>query len=189
MRLKSKRNLTKPFTRGSTIQFVCYHGRPVGRAVMTANTGLRRTRKRQAECGVSATILPRNSNRPSNSETRDKRTQAAVRYYECQGLGHFAKECATRLKRQENIPDPRGRGSARGRSGRLPPPPPTKPLCREAGSDRESDESGKRVEGEKGGSSFHLSAPDDAGTTTPCSILLEQGTPTVSVDSRECRGA
>jgi len=129
MRLKSKRNLTKPFTRGSTIQFVCYHGRPVGRAVMTANTGLRRTRKRQAECGVSATILPRNSNRPSNSETRDKRTQAAVRYYECQGLGHFAKECATRLKRQENIPDPRGRGSARGRSGRLHPPPRQNPCA------------------------------------------------------------
>jgi len=42
--------------------------------------------------------------------------------------------------------------------------------------------SGKRVGGEKGGSSFHLSTPDDAAATTPCSILLEQGTSTVSVE-------
>jgi len=83
---------------------------------------------------------------------------------------------------QENTPDPRGRRSAKGRSGRSHPPPRQTPLCREAGSERESDGSGKRVEGEKEGSSFHLSDLDDAGTTTLCSILLEQGTPTVSVE-------
>ena len=34
----------------------------------------------------------------------------------------------------------------------------------------------------KGGNSFDFSDPDDdAAATTPCSILLEQGTPTVSV--------
>jgi len=56
------------------------------------------------------------------------------------------------------------------------------PSCRKTGSERECDESGKRVDGVKGGSSFHLSTPDEAAATTPCSILLEQGTPMVSVE-------
>jgi len=66
---------------------------------------------------------PRDYSRPSNSETRNAQTEAAVRCYECQGLGHFGRECPTRFKRQENSPDPRGRGSVRGRSRRSHPPP------------------------------------------------------------------
>ena len=34
----------------------------------------------------------------------------------------------------------------------------------------------------KGGSSFHLNSPDDAAAVTQSSILLEQGTPTISVE-------
>ena len=34
----------------------------------------------------------------------------------------------------------------------------------------------------KGGSSFHLNTPEDAAAVTQSSILLEQGTPTVSVE-------
>jgi hypothetical protein len=65
---------------------------------------------------------PRNYSKPSNSETRNAQTEAAVRCFECQGVGHFGRECPTRLKRQENSPDPRGRGSARGRPRRSHPP-------------------------------------------------------------------
>jgi len=84
------------------------------------------------------------------------------------------------VKRQINIPDPRGRGRERGRSWRSNPLQTT--LCREAGCERGSDETNKRVEGEKGGNSIHLSAHDDTAATTPCSITLEQGTPFVSVE-------
>ena len=42
--------------------------------------------------------------------------------------------------------------------------------------------SGTRVEGEKGGSPVQLSATDESAATTPCSILLQQGTTTVSVE-------
>jgi len=55
-------------------------------------------------------------------------------------------------------------------------------LCREAGSEREKDGSGKRVQVEKRGSSVQFRATDEAAATTPCSILLEQGTTTVSVE-------
>jgi len=55
-------------------------------------------------------------------------------------------------------------------------------LCRETGSESESDGSGKRVEGEKGGSPVQLSATDESAANTPCSILLQQGTTTVSVE-------
>ena len=56
------------------------------------------------------------------------------------------------------------------------------PSCRKTRSESGCEESGKRVDGVKGGSSFHLSTPDEAAATTPCSILLEQSTPTVSVE-------
>ena len=69
--------------------------------------------------------------RPSNSETRNAQTEAAVRCYECQGLGLFGRECTTRLKRQEKTPDPWGIGSARGRSRCSHTP--IKPLVQENG--------------------------------------------------------
>ena len=114
---------------------------------------------------------PRNSSRPTNSVIRNAQTQAALRYYDFQGLGHFARECPTRLKRQENNRDPQGRGTARWRSVRSQPPD-NSPSCRKTGSEKEFDYSGKRVDGVKGRSSFHLSTPDEAATTTPFSIFL-----------------
>ena len=82
----------------------------------TADTQARRRVRRQRYDS------PSNYSRPSNSETRNAQTEAAVRCFECQGLGRFERECPTRLKRKENSPDPRGRGRARGRCRRSQPP-------------------------------------------------------------------
>jgi hypothetical protein len=47
-----------------------------------------------------------NSQRPTvhkktSQSTRNARTIEALRRYECQGLGHYIRECLTRLRRQE----------------------------------------------------------------------------------------
>jgi len=51
---------------------------------------------------------PRSSNKPSNSGTRNEQTKAAIRCYECNGLGHYAREYPTRLKREANPSGSRG---------------------------------------------------------------------------------
>ena len=45
---------------------------------------------------------PANKNRAEPQEKRGTRTAAAVRCYECDGRGHFARECPTRLKKRIN---------------------------------------------------------------------------------------
>jgi hypothetical protein len=50
------------------------------------------------------------------------------------------------------------------------------------GSQKTSEKSGKRIRGEEEDSSFHLSAPDDAVTKSPVSVMLEQCTPIISIE-------
>ena len=82
--------------------------------MFTANTGVGRTRKRQDICEVSVTILQVCLTGHRTQRIGTGGPKFAVVCYECQGLGHFAKECFTRIKRQEKIPDPRGRGAQDG---------------------------------------------------------------------------
>ena len=51
----------------------------------------------------------------TSASTRDVQTRAELRCYECEGRGHFARECPTRLKgaRTRNLP---GKGNSSGRS-------------------------------------------------------------------------
>jgi len=51
-----------------------------------------------------------------------------------------------------------------------------------SGSQRERENSRKRVRGENEGSSFHLNAPENAAMKSVVSIVLEKGTPTVRVE-------
>jgi len=42
-------------------------------------------------------MTSRGRNRPKTSANRNEETKVALRCYECEGFGHFARECATRL--------------------------------------------------------------------------------------------
>ena len=45
------------------------------------------------------------------SSTRSSRTKAALRCYECDGVGYFTRECPTRMRREANPSDSPGKGS------------------------------------------------------------------------------
>ena len=54
-----------------------------------------------ARHSVATRTVCKSTNKESNSNTRSAQTKEALRCYACEGLGHSARECPTRLKREE----------------------------------------------------------------------------------------
>ena len=67
-------------------------------------------------------MTSRSRNRPKTSANRNDETKAALRCYECEGFGHFARECPTRLNREASSTDSPGKGNPRERTRRSQPP-------------------------------------------------------------------
>jgi hypothetical protein len=83
-----------------------------------------------------------NANSATASSTRNAQTKAALRCYECQGIGHFASECPTRLKRGAKSSESPGKENPRERSRRSHSPERKPALANRRETRREAQISG-----------------------------------------------
>ena len=111
-----------------------------------------------------------NAGRATVSNSRNAQTKAALCCYECEGIGHFGRECPTRLKRQAKFSEsPRERNpSKRSRCSRSP------------GSKRGGKFGVRKMA--KWCERRHLHSPGNAVTIPTVSALLECGTSSVLVN-------
>lgn len=106
--------------------------------------------------------------KPATEKTRKARTKSALRCYECEGIGHFASQCPTRLNRLRASKRSPGRRKQIKRSGRPHFPPENVP-------NRQKQAGG-------GSNSSRLSAHVRAARNPVVPIFWEQHTPTVVVE-------
>jgi len=59
---------------------------------------------------------PASTTRAEPQQNRKPRTEAAIGCYVCDGRGHFAKECPTRLRKEKKLSDSPGRKTPSERS-------------------------------------------------------------------------
>ena len=116
----------------------------------------------------------------TSGSTREVEARTEHRCCECEGRGHFARECPTKLKRGKTQNAP-GRKNASGRSNRSRSPGEEPHHAKEKG-EKGKQGSGKRVTDETDDISLHLDAPGKAVIRPTVSVTLEQGSPTVSME-------
>jgi hypothetical protein len=106
--------------------------------------------------------------KPSSERTRNARTKSALRCYECEGRGHFASQCPTRLNKLSNSKSSPGRRRQNERSRRSHFPP---------------DEASNRQQpvGEKESSS-RLSGHIHVARNPGVPIFWNEDTPTIVAD-------
>ena len=61
---------------------------------------------------------PASKTRMEQPQVRKTQSEAAVRFYECDGRGHFVRECPTRLRNEKKLSDSPGRKTPSERSKR-----------------------------------------------------------------------
>ena len=88
------------------------------------------------------TEFPRSANNVRASSTRNTQTKAALRCYECEGIGHFGRECPTRLKREQGNSQQPGRKNQTERSRRFGSSGAKPPSQTKQDSSKESNSSG-----------------------------------------------
>ena len=124
-------------------------------------------------------ITPRSTNKPTILGNRNAQTKAVLGYYECEVVGHFARECPTRLNTEVNSTNSSGSRNPSERSRRSRCPSDKPPTRNKKGRNKGNNESGKRERGVNEDTSFHLNAPDNAVAKSVVCVLLEHGTHTI----------
>jgi len=88
------------------------------------------------------TEIPRSADKAKASSTRNAQTKSALRCYECEGIGHFARKCPTRLKMDQGNSLQPGRKNQTERSRRFGSPVQKLTNPTKQDSRRESNSSG-----------------------------------------------
>jgi len=115
------------------------------------------------------------------SANRNEQTKVAIRCYECEGFGHFATKCPTRLSREARSTDSPGKGNPRERTRRSQPPDqPSQKTNRECRKKPGIRETSKRCDWRQ--LSLHLNTPENAVNNHKVSISMEHGAPTISIE-------
>ena len=64
----------------------------------------------------------RGTNKTSNPRNRNEQTKEAIRCFNCEGFGHFARDCPSKFEREANSSGSRGSRDMNRRSRRSHPP-------------------------------------------------------------------